>query len=243
MSRPGPRRQGRRGGRTILRFTRSERAVHHAVALLMIICLVTAACLYVPAIAAAVGRRELIKTIHVIAGFGLPVPILAGRLFAAFRADLRRLNRFRDEDWEWLRRRDRRAVIDGTGAIPVGKFNAGQKLNAAFVAGAVLVMLGTGAMLTFPGPFPDAWRTGATFVHDWLTLAVLVVFLGHLRYALRDRGAMAGMWDGHVDLPWAARHHPAWLSEQAATREPALRERAPREAAPEATEERGVPGP
>jgi len=215
MSRPD------RGRRTILRFTRSERAVHHAVALLMVLCLATAACLYVPAIAAAVGRRELIKTVHVYAGFALPVPILAGWLFRAFRADLRRLNRFREEDWEWLHRRDRRVVIDGEGAIAVGKFNAGQKLNAAFVGGAVLIMLGTGSMLTFPGPFPDGLRTGATFVHDWLTLAIFAVFLGHLRYALRDRGAMAAMWDGHVDRPWAARHHPAWLSERPAAREPA----------------------
>ncbi|MBC6459018.1 cytochrome b/b6 domain-containing protein [Actinomadura sp. HBU206391] len=211
MSRRDP---GGRGGRAILRFTLPERAVHHAVALLMIICLVTAACLYVPVVAAAVGRRELFKTIHVIAGFSLPAPILAGWLSKAFRTDLGRLNRFGDVDWEWLRRSDRRVVIDGEGAIPVGKFNAGQKLNAAFVAGAILVMLGTGAMLTFPGPFPDGWRTGATFVHDWLTLGIFAAFLGHLWFAMRDRGAMAGMWDGHVDRPWAARHHPAWLAEQ-----------------------------
>jgi cytochrome b subunit of formate dehydrogenase len=217
MSRPDP---GGRGGRPLLRFTLPERAVHHAVALLMIICLGTAACLYVPAVAAAVGRRELFKTVHVIAGFSLPAPILAGWLSKTFRTDLRRLNRFRAEDWEWLRRRDRRIVIDGEGAIPVGKFNAGQKLNAAFAAGAVLVMLATGAMLTFPGPFRDDWRTGATFVHDWLTLAIFGVFLGHLWYALRDREAMAGMWDGHVDRPWAARHHPAWLAEQSASEEP-----------------------
>jgi formate dehydrogenase subunit gamma len=217
MSRPDP--SARADGR-LLRFTRPERAVHHVTALLMIVCLGTAACLYIPALAAAVGRRELIKTVHVYTGFALPAPILVGWLSRTFRADLRRLNRFAADDWDWLRRGDRRVVIDGHGAIPVGKFNAGQKLNSAFVAGAILVMLGTGAMLTFPDPWPDNWRTGATFVHDWLTLAIFVIFLGHLWYALRDPGAMGGMWHGHVDRRWAARHHPAWLAEHSVPKEP-----------------------
>jgi formate dehydrogenase subunit gamma len=200
--------------------------VHHATALLMIVCLGTAACLYIPALAIAVGRRHLIENVHIIAGFALPVPIVVGWLSKAFRADVRRLNRFTTHDWEWLRREDRRELAGGRGVIDVGKFNAGQKLNAAFVVGAILVMLGTGTILTFPRPWPDTWRTGATFVHDWLTLAIFAVFLGHLWYALRDRGALTGMLTGYVDRPWAARHHPAWLDEHAPPDEPANRDTA-----------------
>jgi formate dehydrogenase subunit gamma len=198
----------------LARFTGRERAVHHATALLMIICMATAACLYVPAIATYVGRRELIKPIHILAGFALPVPMLLGWMTRAFRADLRALNRFGPKDWEWLRRQDRRKVRHGRGVVQVGKFNAGQKLNAAFVAGGILVMLGTGTMLTFPNPWPGVWRTGATFVHDWLTLAIFVMFLGHLWYALRDRTALTGMLTGRVPRDWAARHHPGWLDDQ-----------------------------
>lgn len=201
-----------RGG-GVLRFTRAVRGVHHATAVLMLVCLATAAVLYVPAFAEAVGRRHLVKTIHLIAGFGLPVPALLGWAARAFRDDLRRLNRFSPDDWRWLRERDRRAVAGGRGIHPVGKFNAGQKLNGAFAGGAILVMLGTGTMLAFPDPWPDAYRTGATFVHDWLTFAIFVVVLGHLWYALRDRGAMSGMFLGRVPEDWAARHHPAWLDE------------------------------
>lgn len=197
----------------IARFTGAERWVHHVTAVLMIACLVTAAMLYVGPLAAAVGHRDLVKTLHLVAGFALPVPIALGWLSAAFRADLRRLNRFRPADWRWLRDPDRRAVLRGRGLVEVGKFNAGQKLNAAFVGGAILVMLGTGAMLTFPDPWPDSWRTGATFVHDWLTFAVLAVVLGHLWYALRDPGSLRGIWTGQVSRAWAARDHPAWLDE------------------------------
>ncbi|XVQ09071.1 cytochrome b/b6 domain-containing protein [Spirillospora sp. CA-255316] len=203
------------------RFSRAERSIHHVTALLMLVCLVTAALLYVPALAAAVGRRDLIKPLHVWAGYALPVPVLLGLLSRSFRADLRRLDRFGPHDREWLRRGDRRAVTRAApeagsavrGVIPVGKFNAGQKLNAAFTAGAILVLLGTGTILTFPDPWPDRWRTGATFVHDWLFLIVVVVTLGHLWYALRDRGALGAMITGRVDRAWAARHHPGWLDE------------------------------
>jgi cytochrome b subunit of formate dehydrogenase len=195
------------------RFTGGQRWVHHATAVLLFGCLATAAMLYVGPLAAAVGNRTLIKTLHLVAGFALPVPVLLGVLSAAFRADLRRLNRFHRVDWEWLRDPERRAILRGRGLLEVGKFNAGQKLNAAFIGGAIAVMLGTGAMLTFPDPWPDQLRTGATFVHDWLTLAVVVVVSGHLVYALRDPGALRGIWTGHVTRDWAARDHPAWLDE------------------------------
>jgi formate dehydrogenase subunit gamma len=203
------------------RFSRAERWIHHVTALLMLVCLVTAALLYIPALSAAVGRRDLIKPLHIWAGFALPVPVLLGLLSRAFRADLGRFNRFGPADWEWLQRGDRRDVTlprDGDGlprgVVPIGKFNPGQKLNAAFTAGAVLVMLATGVILTFPDPWPDRWRTGATFTHDWLFLIILVVTLGHLWYASRDRGALGGMLTGRVDRAWAARHHPGWLDEE-----------------------------
>ncbi|SEG16411.1 formate dehydrogenase subunit gamma [Thermomonospora echinospora] len=219
----------------LARFTGAERAVHHATAVLMLVCLGTAACLYVPDLATLVGRRSLLRTVHVWCGFALPVPMLAGWLSRAFREDVRRLNRFGPRDREWLRRADRRAVAGGRGVVPVGKFNAGQKLNAAFVAGAILVMLGTGAVMSFPDPWPVGWRTGATFVHDWLTLAVLAAVVGHLWYALRDPGALGGMWHGRVGPEWAARHHAGWLDELVKAPDP-RQERSVKTANPDSAE-------
>jgi formate dehydrogenase subunit gamma len=193
----------------LVRFTRAERWVHRSTALLMSVCLLTAACLYVGPLAVLVGRRSLVKAVHVYSGMALPLPLLLGWMSAAVRADLRTLNRFSPHDWEWLRSRDRRS-----GRVPVGKFNAGQKLNAAFTAGAILVMLGTGLIMRFPAPWPLTWRTGATFVHDWLALAVLVVVLGHLAYARKDPVARQGMRTGVVPAGWARREHRAWADLQ-----------------------------
>ena len=97
--------------------------------------------------------------------------------------------------------------------MPVGKFNAGQKLNAAFTLGAILVMLGTGLVMRYGNSWPVRWRTGATFVHDWLSLLVLIVVCGHMWYAWRDPVARTGMRTGWVPVHWAAAEHAAWAAE------------------------------
>jgi formate dehydrogenase subunit gamma len=109
-----------------------------------------------------------------------------------------------------LRSRDRRS-----GRIPVGKFNAGQKLNASFSLGAIIVMFGTGMVMFFSSLFTDTIRTGATFVHDWLALALAVVVLGHIYMAYNDPVARRGMRTGIVPEDWAQREHGAWAAEMA----------------------------
>lgn len=186
--------------------------MHRATAALMLLCVVTAAALYVPQIAELVGRRHFVVTVHEWAGVLLPVPFLLGLASPAFRADLRRLNRFGPHDRTWLRavrRRDHRLA-----SRPAGKFNAGQKLYAAWIAGAALVMLGTGLLMWFTHLTPLVWRTSATFVHDWLSLAVGIVLAGHIGMALADREARRGMRTGSVERQWAHDHHSEWLQDE-----------------------------
>jgi formate dehydrogenase subunit gamma len=189
------------------RFAPAERWVHRATALLMGTCLLTAFVLYYGPVSLAVGHRHVVELVHVYAGYALLVPMLLGLGSAAYRADLRVLNRFTREDWRWLRSRNRR---DGT--FEVGKFNAGQKLNASLVAGSVVVMVGTGTLMFFTGLSRLAWRTGATFVHDWFALGLGLLVLGHIWFALGDPGAREGMRTGRVDRRWAEKEHPAWVA-------------------------------
>ena len=198
----------------LARFTRAERILHRSIAGLTFVLLATAAALYFPDISVLVGNRPLVSDIHVIAGFALPIPILLALFSRAFRSDVESLNRFTPADWRWLRSRDRRS-----GLIPVGKFNAGQKLNSAFTLGWILVMLGTGSVMFFSSLFPDDIRTGATFVHDWLTLVVFVVVVGHIYMALKDAEARVGMRTGYVSREWAQQEHPQWSNEVLYSRE------------------------
>jgi formate dehydrogenase subunit gamma len=190
------------------RFAPAERLVHRSVAILMGGCLVTAAILYNGPLMLAVGHRHLVETVHVWSGLALPVPMLLGAMSPAYRSDVRRLNRVTPADWQWLRSRTRR-----DGRIRVGKFNAGQKVNAWLVAGSTAVLLGTGALMYWTGLVRLSWRSGATFVHDWAALGLGLLVLGHLAFAFRDREARRGMRTGSVSAGWARREHAAWVDE------------------------------
>jgi formate dehydrogenase subunit gamma len=201
-------------GPELVRFGRPARWVHGLVGVLMLICIVTAAVLYNSSLQVLVGHRRGVELVHVWSGYALPVPLLAGLASRGYRAELRRLNRFTPDDWRWLRSRSRR-----DGSIPVGKFNAGQKLNGSLSAGAIAVLLLTGIVMLSPDLAPLSWRTGATLVHDWSALAVGLLVLGHVGFALRDPVALRSLRTGTVHRDWARREHPRWAAEVMAAAE------------------------
>jgi formate dehydrogenase subunit gamma len=169
------------------RFSKPEVWVHGAFAVLVLVAVVTAAFLFVDVLSQLVGRRELLMRVHVLAGLLCPVPLAVGLVSPAFRRDVARLERFGPVDRTWLRSPARRS-------LPVDRFNAGQKLNAAFTVGAVIVLLGTGVVMgSLLWSWPDDLRTGATFVHDWVALGLTVAVVGHLYFVRRyGRGDATG---------------------------------------------------
>ena len=96
----------------------------------------------------------------------------------------------------------------------VDKFNPGQKLNAIFIGGSIVVMLATGIVLKWFQFFPVSWRTGATVVHDFVAFAIAAVVIGHIIFALAHPESMRSMIKGWVTEAWAARYAPAWLQEE-----------------------------
>jgi len=178
----------------IERFDRTERVVHWVTAALMITLMLTGAAMYAGPVSTLVGRRVLMRNVHVLAGLALPIPIVvalvARRAGAALRADVRELNRY------------------------TRKFNLGQRINASFLAAAGLGLLATGIMLKWHDPFSDNLRTGATFVHDWFAIGVWLAIIGHISFALRDPTALRGMAKGTVPARWARDTHPRWYERE-----------------------------
>lgn len=189
------------------RFDPAEQALHWVNAALFGLLIVTAAILYIGPLTALVGRRQLVRLTHVVSGLALPIPLLVARFGPGrqgFVADVRSLARFDDDDRRWLR------SLGRAPDVRMGKFHPGQKLNAAFTLGAIVVMLGTGSVMHWFRYFPVDWRTGATFVHDWLALALAAVIAGHVRMAFKDPDARRAMREGWVPTIWARRHRPKW---------------------------------
>jgi hypothetical protein len=108
-------------GDQVVRFTRAQRWLHWSTATLFLVLLATGMTLYVPALSRVVGRRVLVKDIHVYSGLLLPIPLVvayAGRWRDAVRRDVRRVARWSSDDRRWLLSLGRR----GRGRM--GKFNA-----------------------------------------------------------------------------------------------------------------------
>ena len=195
-------------GVRILRFDLTQRCAHWANALLFGILMATA----LPLLLRIAGRHHRQAAPHRrdppvgrnrASGADRDLAHRAlGRPDAAGCPALQSLDQGRDPLAE-----DAGRQLDG-----VEKFNPGQKLNAIFVGGTIVVMLATGSVMQWFGHFPVSWRTGATFVHDVFAFVVFVVVVRpHLSIALTHPGSMRSMIKGWVTEAWAARHAPGWL--------------------------------
>ena len=185
--------------------------MHRSTAVLVAVLFVTGLTLYYEPLTVLVSRRALVAGIHIVTGLLLPLPMLFGLLMSGeLRSDVTALGRMTHIDRMWLRRSDRRGA-----GLRVGKFNGGQKLAAATMAGAGLVLIGTGVLLLAPLRLnlPDGVREGATVTHDLFTFGLLLLLGGHVWMAMRHPEARAAMRTGAVARAYAEREHPGWASE------------------------------
>lgn len=195
----------------ITRFSRASRAAHWLNAIGFFVLVSTGAVMWGAPGTQWVGYRQVVRNVHFIAGLLVLVPLVVGWLASRdVRDDVRRLARWSLDDRRWWFRSQRRRVR-------LGKFNPGQKANAAFTFAALLTLLGTGFMLKWPDPFGDDLRAGATAVHDWTSYALGLVVIGHIFMALRDRESLRGMAQGTVSDSWARTERPRWHAETRAS--------------------------
>jgi formate dehydrogenase subunit gamma len=192
----------------VRRFSPVERLLHWVNALGFFFLLATGLILFLPRLSVLVGRRQQIQSLHFWVGVGwlgaLALVVLVGgrRLLATARE----IETFDGDDLRWLRGRP----------APQGRFNAGQKINAALTA-AFAILFGVSGVLLWVGERDTRFRFASTVVlHDGLMYVSLALLLGHLYLALihpATRHSLRGMTLGTVDARWAARHHAKWKPE------------------------------
>jgi formate dehydrogenase subunit gamma len=205
---------------TIPRFGRTERLLHWTHASAFLLLLATGLALYLPDLAELVGRRPLLKAVHLwtaVAWVVAVVLVLALGDRRRLAADWRELERIDADDRRWLRGRP----------APPGRFNAGQKLNALLTVAFALLFAVSGLFIWLGERDHRFLLEGAGPVHVVLTWLSVVLLVGHLYLAVihpRTRHSLRGMTRGDVRLDWAAEHHGRWvaaeLRDRASLREP-----------------------
>jgi formate dehydrogenase subunit gamma len=193
----------------LVRFSRTERVLHWAHASAFLVLLASGLCLYLPSLAEVIGRRPLLKDVHVYTAVAwlaaLALVVLAGdrrRLLATARE----VDTFDDDDIAWLRGR----------RTPQGRFNAGQKINAILTAALAVLFAVTGFVLWY-GERNHAFRLqNALLVHDWLMYVSFFLLVGHLYLSLvhpSTRHSLNAITRGWVRTDWAERHHLKWVEQ------------------------------
>ena len=192
--------------RYVRRFSRTERALHWVNALGFFTLLGTGLILYLPSLSILVGRRPVVKDIHFWSGVGWVAALALVALLGDRRGLLRtarEIDAFERDDIRWLRRLPARQ----------GRFNAGQKINAALNAAFTVLFLLSGLLLFF-GERDTRFRFASTVIlHDGLTFAATALLAGHLYLSLihpATRHALRGMTLGTVSEDWARAHHGRW---------------------------------
>ena len=195
----------------LARFSRTERAVHWVHAVAFFVLLGTGLALYIPQLSVLIGRRPLLKDIHVYTAVAWIVALVAVIVLGdrrRLRATLRDFDRFDEDDVRWLRKQK---------PAPQGRFNAGQKVNAA-LTGAFAVLFTVSGGLLWLGERDHRFQfAGSILLHDWVTFISIILVVGHLYLALiypATRHALRGITRGTVRRDWAEHHHPKWAAEQ-----------------------------
>lgn len=201
--------------RYIHRFSRTERLLHWVHAAAFFVLLGSGLVLYLPSLSEIVGRRPFVKDVHFDTGLAWMVAIALIVILGdrrGLRETLRELDAFDRDDRLWLRRIPR----------PQGRFNAGQKLNAALTASFAVLFAVSGVLLWY-GERNNSFRWASTILlHDGLMYVSIVVVIGHLYLALiypATRHALRGMTTGSVRRSWARQHHSKWVEDQEDRRE------------------------
>jgi len=194
------------GERYVRRFSRTERAVHWVHASAFLVLLGSGLVLYLPSLATEIGRRPLVKDVHLFTALAWAIALLAVVALGdrrGLRATTRELDVFDADDRRWLLGRH----------VRQGRFNAGQKLNAAFTA-AFAVLLAVSGVLLWLGERDTRFRFDSTIVlHDVVAYLSVALLAGHLYLAVihpSTRHALRGMTVGTVREDWAREHHAKW---------------------------------
>lgn len=201
----------------ILRFRKSERMVHWAIAVPFMVCYATALVLvlfYNPY--PLRPYRGVFSWVHRLSGVSLIIfPLLT---IAKSRGDYKVYFNNIKQAWLWTMEDLKWLALMGLAAISSrftlpeqGKFNAAEKLNFMMLMSTYPLYIFTGLCIWLTNGALLSW-----LVHFGMALIATPLLTGHLFMAIinpETRVGLSGMISGFVDRRWAKHHYALWYRE------------------------------
>jgi len=201
----------------ILRFAKSERLLHWAIAAPFLFSYLTALILvlvYNPDRTRPL--RFLVSTLHRSSGVALIVfPLLASfKIGGDIRLHLYNIRQawtWLFDDFKWLAMMFLAAINDKIQLPEQGKFNAAEKLNFMVLMVTYPLYVVTGLLIWITHINILSW-----LLHFFMAVLATPLILGHIFMAVVNRSSrvgLQGMISGYVDRQWARHHYRRWYRE------------------------------
>ena len=149
----------------------------------------------------------------------IAVPLLLFLLMDRQRlsSDVREIDLWDADDRVWFSRAVRGHTLLRREMPPQGRFNAGQKANSIIVAAMAVGLAVTGSLLLAKPHVPGWLVSRALLLHQFLAVAAIVLFVGHLLHAFstrHGRDSLRAMVGGTMSVMVARERHEKWWRRQ-----------------------------
>ncbi|MBX4132924.1 formate dehydrogenase subunit gamma [Frischella sp. Ac48] len=198
----------------LLRTPLLVRFCHVFIVILFILTALSGLSLFFPSIKAfglVLGTPQLVRELH---------PFLGGIVFILLMFMLIRLahhNIPNRDDVRWLKHINRIIAGKEPEDIPIGKYNAGQKILFWCIMSLISVLMITGIIMWrryFAQYFPIDILRLAIFFHSLAAIGLILLIIGHAYMAFWVKGSVKGMISGYVSRAWARKNHSKWYHDE-----------------------------
>ena len=198
----------------VQRYRAADRVNHWIVAACFVLLTLSGLAFFHPAfffLSFVLGGPVWSRILHPFVGIVLVL------FFAGLSLRFWKENLIKPVDVQWLKRLGE--VInnaEGPHHLPIGKYNAGQKLMFWAMAIAIVFLLASGIPIWrayFAGYFWIGFTRLAFVVHLLAAIGGILALIAHVYAAIWIKGTTRAMTRGTVTAAWAKHHHPAWYQQ------------------------------
>ena len=205
----------------LLRFVPAERLAHWAHAAFFLLAFTSGLLTWIPSTRIwMAGSRQTVTHVHGGMGLfmiGVPLVLLVLVDRRRLAGNLREIDLWDADDRAWFWQAMRGHTLRRLPMPPQDRFNAGQKADSIVVAAMGVGFAITGSLLLAKPHVPTWLVSRALILHQFLAVAAVALFAGHLLHALstrHGRDSLRAMVGGTMSAETARERHEKWWRRQ-----------------------------